>query len=63
MNEYDWFGYSATVLTQEFEPYSQFSFIPVQRISSLCIYGAIKVSFLEGVEESVIIATAVNSKQ
>lgn len=60
---YDWFGYSATVLTQEFEPYSQFSFIPVQRISSLCIYGAIKVSFLAGVEESVITATAVNSKQ
>lgn len=38
---YDWFGYSATVLTHEFEPYSQFSFTPVQRISSLCIYEAI----------------------
>ena len=59
----DWFGYSATVLIQEFEPYSQFSFIPVQRISSLCIYGAIKESFLAGLEGSVIIATAVNSKQ
>ena len=60
--QFNWFGYSATVLIQEFEPYTKFSFIPVQRISSVCLYGRLKVSFVDGMEETVIVASPVNSK-
>ena len=44
MKKFIGLGSSALVFHQEFEEDCGFSFIPIQRISSLCIYGSLKVS-------------------
>ena len=57
-----WFGSSAVVLENNFEIDSCFSFIPLQRFSSLCIYGVQSISFTDNSIEHVIVASPINNK-
>ena len=52
---FDFFGSSATVVTEDFEPFSPFSFIPVQRISNRCAHGSLSIDFGKGFEENVVV--------
>ena len=60
-NNHDWFGSSTIVCHSEFELDLSYSFIPIQRISSLCIYGNIDVSFVNNTE-NVLVATPIRNK-
>lgn len=51
----DWFGISATVCVNMFEPLSACNFIPIQRINKKCAHCVIDVDFF-GTVESVFIA-------
>ena len=42
---FDWFGSSAIVYCNEYESDNSYSFIPIQRLLSLCVYGNIQLSF------------------
>ena len=52
---FDYFGSSATVVTEDFEPFSPFSFVPVQRISNCCAHGSLSVDFGKGFKENVVV--------
>lgn len=51
---FDWFGSSAIVCLPEFMTES---FIPVQRILSVCIYGKLTIAFQSNQSEKVIVAS------
>ena len=59
---HDWFGSCATVCQPEFETDLSYSFIPLQRIVSLCVYGQCTISFANNVAETVLIATPTTIK-
>ena len=60
---FDWFGSSATVCCTEFEKDLSFCFIPIQRISSLCIHGKYDFSFNNPLcTDHVLVATPVQAK-
>ena len=56
---YDWFGSSAVVCHNEFESES---FIPVQRLASLCVYGTYNLQLEDNVCETVLVVTPVHNK-
>lgn len=56
----DWFGSTAIVCVPEFEFESIFSFIPIQRISSVCVHGNLKMCFTNNVPETVHIVCPVH---
>lgn len=58
---HNWFGSSAVVCHPWAENES-LAFIPIQRISSLCIYGIIDVSFIDQQKESVLVAVPIHRK-
>ena len=58
----NWFGSSAVVLQTEFEADTCFSFIPLQRFSSLCIFGKLNISFTDDLTENILVASPLNSK-
>ena len=57
----DWFGISATVCVNMDEAFSMCSFLPVQRISSVCASSIIEVN-INSFEESVFVAVPVPIK-
>lgn len=59
---YDWFGSSVIACVPEYEYDSPYSFIPIQRISSACLYGKMKVTFANNVTETVLVATPTHNK-
>ena len=59
--QYDWFGSSAIVCSLHKEDHS-YAFIPVQRISSLCIHGRINVSFSSTTSETIFVAVPTQNR-
>ena len=60
---HNWFGSTALVFYPEFEPDSPYSFLPIQLISSLCIYGNLELCFSdEGIPENCVVATPTTTK-
>lgn len=60
--EYNWFGSSAIICTLEYECDSPYSLIPIQRISSVCLYGKMKITFPNNVTETILVATPTHNK-
>ena len=59
---FDYFGSSATVVTEGFEPFSPFSFIPVQKIRNRCAHGSFSIDFGKGFDENVAIVIPLPSE-
>ena len=60
---FDWFGSSAMVCSPFKEEDESYSFIPVQRIISLCIHGTIRISFTNQQQsETVLVAVPLHKK-
>ena len=57
----DWFGISATVCVNMFEPLSTCNFVPVQRIASKCAHCVLDVDFC-GTKETVFVACPIPIK-
>ena len=53
---YTWFGSSAVVCNHLKEDDNICAFIPMQRISDVCIYGIIEVSFTAGTNDNILVA-------
>ena len=58
---HDWFGISATVCVNMNEAFSMCSFLPVQRISSVCAFSVLDVD-INGFTESVFVAVPIPIK-
>ena len=56
-----WYGISATVCFNMHEPTSMCSFIPVQRIHSVCAHGVLDVA-IGGLNEKVFVAVPIPLK-
>ena len=60
---FNWFGSSAIVCYPEFQTDHSYCFIPIQKISSLCIHGKINVSFNnQQTTETVFVSTPIHTK-
>ena len=60
---FNWFGSSAIVCYPELQTDHSYCFIPIQRISSLCIHEKINVSFNnQQTTETVFVSTPIHTK-
>ena len=58
---FDWFGSSAIVYCNEYESDNSYSFIPIQRLLSLCVYGNIQLSFdYQQTFENVVVVSPIH---
>lgn len=57
-----WYGLTAVVCCNFNESSSIFSFIPVQRIHSVCIYSVLDVNMTDTTDETVFIAVPISMK-
>lgn len=58
----EWFGNSATVCFEMFEPLSSCNFIPVQRIARKCAFCVLNLEIIPNIRENVFVACPVSIK-
>lgn len=57
-NQY-WFGHSAIICFNTFEPSSPCNFIPVQRIAKKCAFGILTLEVMPDIRENLFVASPV----
>ena len=59
-SNYDYYGSSCIVCKTEFAADLSYCFIPIQRISSLCVHGNIELKLTDAVTEHVLVASPIH---